>query len=238
MLNGEGQQHQDRADEEGPVHRQRHDSAEVDGEQRPVVDRHQRRGGSGFVHDCAGSGLGRDVVGDRIGASGAGSISIEDVARRDRGAEREHRRPGDPVAPDRQRRDELAVAQPGRRAIDRRAARLVREQARDFRIGEGLDEAHQHRHDPDRDRPGCRPCRRCRRSRTDQGGHAAGDPECALPIDGALQYVFAVAVVCCATDRHSSFPPGSSRTQVASSHAAGSRRRPPICNCARSPDPV
>ena len=73
------------------------------------------------------------------------------IARGDGAAERQHGRPGEPVAPYRQRRDELRIAQPGSGAIDRRAARLIAEHAGDLGIGEGLHEAHDHGDDPDQE---------------------------------------------------------------------------------------
>ena len=44
------------------------------------------------------------------------------VARCQTGTDRQHRRPRKPVAPDRDRRNEFAVAQPGHRTVDRRTA--------------------------------------------------------------------------------------------------------------------
>jgi hypothetical protein len=69
----------------------------------------------------------------------------QDVAGSNAGTDGQHRRPGEPVGPDRQRRHELAddaVAQPSGGAVVRGASRLLVEDAGDFSVGERLDEAH------------------------------------------------------------------------------------------------
>ena len=122
-------------------------------------------------------------VDDGIGREQA----IQNIAGRQPRADRLHRRPGKPVAPDRDRRDQLAVADPGDGPVDRGAAGFVGKQSRDLGVGEGLDEAHHDGGDPDD--PG---------HIADDGGngadreqhqrrHAAGDPECAGPVDAALE---------------------------------------------------
>ena len=116
-----------------------------------------------------------------------GKEARQDIAGGDAGADGEHRRPGEPIAPDRERPEDLAVVDPGRRAVDRRAPGFVREHAGDLGIGEGLDEAHEDGERPDDIG-----------RRADGGGnaadgeqhqrrHAAGDPEGLLPVDGAVK---------------------------------------------------
>ena len=109
------------------------------------------------------------------------------VGRGDRAAERQHRRPGEPVAPHRQRRDELGIAQPCRRAIDRGAARLRREQAGDLGVGEGLDQAEDHRGDPDGEGEIAGGAGDAADREKHQRRHAAGNPEGAAPVDGSVQ---------------------------------------------------
>ena len=127
----------------------------------------------------------RDAPGQdrRVGGEERG----EDVAGGDAAADGQHRRPGDPVAPDRERRDDPSVADPGGGAVDRGPAGLARKQAGDLGIGVGLDVAHQHRDDPDHpgrvaDRGGDAADRE-----QDQRRHAAGDPEHVAPGEVAPQ---------------------------------------------------
>ncbi len=61
----------------------------------------------------------------------------------------QNRCPGQPVAPDRKRRQKAAVAHPGRGAIDGRPAAFRRKEARDLGIDEGLDKAETDRQYPD-----------------------------------------------------------------------------------------
>src|SRR5665811_1520733 len=125
MLNAERDQHQNRADEEGGVQAKAQallEEGEIDELDLPGSDR----------------GLGREQ-------------SRENVAGGDATTDGKDRRPGEPVAPHRMRRDELGVTHPSRGTVDRGAARLVREQARDLGIGEGLDEAEEDRERPNQD---------------------------------------------------------------------------------------
>ena len=137
MLDREHHQHDDGADDERGIDAQRQpflEEAEVDERDLPGVDVGIRR------------------IEDRQQIAGA-----------EAGADRQHRRPGQPVAPQRQRRHELAVADPRRRAVHGRAARLARMQAGDLGIDEGLYESEQ-----DGDRPH-QPGRRADRRR--DGAH-------------------------------------------------------------------
>ena len=162
MLDGEGDGDQDRADEEGRVEPELEtflQEAEIEQLDLPRPDRR----------------VGREQ-------------GVEDVARGDAAADGEHRRPGEPVAPHRERRDELGIAHPGRRAIDRGAARFVREQAGDLGIGEGLDEAEQHRQRPHQDRGRADRGGDAADREQDESGHAARDPEGIFPADDAVQF--------------------------------------------------
>ena len=123
---------------------------------------------------------------------------VEDVGGSDGAAERQHGRPGKPVAPHRQRRDQLRVAHPGGRAIDRRAARFVRKEAGDLGVGEGLNEAHDHGDDPDQesDLSGC--AGDAADGEQHEGWNAARNPECPSPIDGSKQFAFCWSLnICC-----------------------------------------
>ena len=66
----------------------------------------------------------------------------------DAAADGQDRRPGEPIAPYREGRDQLAVADPCRRAIDGGTPGLAREHPCNLGIGESLDEAEQHRERP------------------------------------------------------------------------------------------
>ncbi len=113
--------------------------------------------------------------------------SAQDIAGGERGARGLNGRPGEPVAPHRDGRNQFAVAHPGDRAVNRGAARLVGKQPRDFGIGEGLNESHGDRCRPDD--PGQLADGRRHRAdgKQDQGRHAAGNPEGARPVDSALE---------------------------------------------------
>ena len=121
--------------------------------------------------DC---GIGREQAG-------------HDIARPQTGAERKHRGPGQPVAPDRNRRDELAIGQPRCRAIDGGPAGLMRIEPGNLGIDEGLDEPHQDRDNPDH------PARLADDRRNPAHGqqyarrHSAGGPERVFPIELAAQ---------------------------------------------------
>ena len=192
MLHGEDDQHQDDTDPEDGVEREA-DRTERAAVERPVADR--GRAGCRQRSDGIGRGLadiGRvgepcDDFGRRVTEAGDRRQRAEDIGRSDRAAERQHRRPGEPVAPHRQRCDELGITQPGGSAIDRGAARLRRKQAGNLGIGEGLDQAEDHRGYPDGEgeiagRPGDAADREKHQRR-----HAAGDPEGAAPVDGSVQ---------------------------------------------------
>src|SRR5713226_1099778 len=71
------------------------------------------------------------------------------VGRSNAAAERKYGRPGEPIAPDREGGDDLAVSYPGGRAVYRCASGLVGEQPGNFGIGERLDEPHRYRQRPD-----------------------------------------------------------------------------------------
>ena len=106
---------------------------------------------------------------------------IQDVAGGDAAADGEHRRPGEPIAPDRKRRDELGVAHPGGRAIDRCAARLVGKETGDLGIGEGLDKAEDDRQRPYQDRGRADGRGDAADGEEDERRDAARDPERILP---------------------------------------------------------
>ena len=161
MLHGEGQQQQGSTQEEG----------RIDAQRQPGVDEVE-------IGDGDDPGVDRRICGKE---------TDQDVAGGNAGADGKHRRPGKPIAPHRKRPEDLAVAHPGRGTIDGRAPGFVREHARDLGIGERLDEAHDDGQGPD-DVGG----------RADGGGdaadgeqhqrrHAAGDPECLLPVDRAVK---------------------------------------------------
>ena len=120
-----------------------------------------------------------------------GGIGVEQVARGNGAAEGQDRRPGKPVAPHRKRPDQLGIAQPGGRAIDRSAAGFLGEQPGNFRIGEGLDEAHDHRDDPHQE--GQLPGGACDAPdrEQDESRNAARHPERTPPVDGAPQFLAA-----------------------------------------------
>ncbi len=202
MLDREGDEHQHRADPEGGVQREA-DRAETVGEQRPAPQR-GREGGDAILRDESGDGILRRLAGverepfgdagrirrhrtgmggdpfRHVGIVGAGNgrQHVQDVSRRDGAAEREHGRPGEPVAPDREGRNQLGIAHPGRRAIDGGAAGLVGEEAGDFRIGEGLDEAHHHGDEPYEERHLSGGARNAADGEQDQRRHTARHPEC------------------------------------------------------------
>jgi hypothetical protein len=123
VLNGERRKQNDGADEEGRVDAQRQaarEPAEIEQGDLPGVD----------------GGRGREQ-------------HVQHVACAHAGADGQHRRPCEPVAPDRERCEQLAVADPGDGAVDGGATRLVRKEPRDFCIREGLDEAESDREHPD-----------------------------------------------------------------------------------------
>jgi hypothetical protein len=91
---------------------------------------------------------------------------VQDIARGDAAADGEHWCPGEPIAPDRERRDELGVTHPSRSAVDRCATGLVGEEAGDLRIGEGLEKAEDDRQGPHQ-----------RRGRAHRRGNAADGEE-------------------------------------------------------------
>ena len=136
MLQQEGHEQEPGGDDRDRIDPQRQpgfDGAQIEQREVPRIDRRIRR-----------EQAGQDVTGGQPRA------------------QRQDRRPGEPIAPDGHGRDELAIFDPGRRAIHRGAAGLVGIQAGDFGIDEALQEADQHRDDPDR--PGRLP---------DHGGNAA-----------------------------------------------------------------
>ena len=212
MLDREDDQHQDRADDEGGVEVKRAKTRNGDVERFPDAHRRgkrlDRRGG---LDGCDGIGSGdtrirghvvddRLAFGGELGAVGGDPVKdrlaafdrdreqrVQDIARRDGTTQRQDRRPGEPVAPDRQGRDHLRIAQPGGGPIDRCPARLVAEHPRDLGIGEGLRKAHDHRHDPDHESglPGHArdPADREQHKRRHPGRH----PKCAAPVKRALQ---------------------------------------------------
>ncbi|VWB82237.1 hypothetical protein BTE28158_03904 [Burkholderia territorii] len=116
-----------------------------------------------------------------------GKETRERIAGREAAAEREHRRPREPVAPHRNRGNQLAVSNPADRAIHRRAARFMRKQPRYFRISRALDQAHRDRGDPDR--PRGLADRRAYAADREQHAcrHAARYPEAVFPCEAALQ---------------------------------------------------
>ena len=207
MLDREDDQHQHGADHEGRVEVHRAEAGNVEGVSFPAADegcqrRHRIGGGNGL--DGIGrrrAGIGGDVVDDRLRGvgvirhvggdpvqhqlrvgSGNGEQRVEDVARRDGAAQRQDRAPGEPVAPHGKRRDELRIAQPGRCSVYGSAARLVGEHAGDFGIGEGLQEAHDHRDDPHQEGKLARGAGDAADGEEHEGRHAGRDPEGALPV--------------------------------------------------------
>ena len=185
MLDSEGQQHQNDADEERPVERHRHDP-EIELEQGPVMYGHEAGYSRRFVDGLAGRRCRRDRRFYRFRARRR-FHGVEDVAGRNDAAQRKDGCPGDPVAPDRERGDELAVFQPGRRAIDRCTARFIGKHAGDFGIGERLDEAQQHRRAPDREGDVAGRAGDAADREQDQCRHAARHPEGTAPVDGPDQ---------------------------------------------------
>ena len=139
---------------------------------------------------CDGPGVRLDPLQHLGDSSRHRRERVEDVGRRDRAAERQHRRPGEPVAPHRQRRDEFRIAQPGGGAIDRGAARFVREQAGDLGVGEGLHETHDHGRGPDQEGERAGRAGDAADRKQDEGGNAARHPEGAAPIDRPNEFSF------------------------------------------------
>jgi hypothetical protein len=88
-------------------------------------------------------------------------------------------------------RDQLGIAQPRRRAVDRGATRLLTEQARDLGIGEGLEEAHDHRDDPHQESELPGGAGNAADREQDEGGNAARHPERTPPVNGAPQLLTA-----------------------------------------------
>jgi hypothetical protein len=140
MLNGKGNQKQDCADEESRV------------EAQPEA----------FLHEAEVCEL--DLPGADRGVRR--EKRVQDIARGDAAADGEHWCPGEPIAPDRERRDELGVTHPSRSAVDRCATGLVGEEAGDLRIGEGLEKAEDDRQGPHQ-----------RRGRAHRRGNAADGEE-------------------------------------------------------------
>ena len=161
MLNGEGDQDQDRADEEGRV------------EPKPEA----------FLHEAEVEEL--DLPGADRGFGW--EERIQDIARGDTAADGKHRRPGEPIAPHRERRDEFRVAHPGGCAIDRCSARLVGKETGNLRVGKGLEKAEDDGQGPDKHR-GCTHGRgNAADGEEDESGDAARDPESILPTDDAMK---------------------------------------------------
>ena len=176
MLDGHDDQHQRHADQEGRVEVQgtKAGNGQSKGFEHPEPGGHCSHAiGGGHSVDGVRSrdtGVGGHIINHRLGFSGvAGDIRrdpvnhllafgqgdrekrVQNVARRDGAAERQHGRPCEPVAPHREGRDQLGIAQPCGCAIDGRAARLVAEHPGHFGIGKALQEAHHHRDHPDRE---------------------------------------------------------------------------------------
>ncbi len=84
-------------------------------------------------------------------------------------------------------RDELGIAHPGGGAINRGTAGLVGEEAGNFGIGEGLDEAHHHGDGPDQKRHLAGGARNAADGEQDERRNAARHPEGSAPVDGAFQ---------------------------------------------------
>ena len=161
MLDGEAEQQQDHAQEEGGIDPQR----------QPLVDEAE-------IGDGPLPGQDRGIGGEE---------SRQHIARGDAGADGEHRRPGEPVAPDRERPEDLAVVDPGRGAVDGCTPGFVGEHAGDLGIGEGLGEAHEDGKRPDDIGRRADGGRDAADGEQHQGRHAAGDPEGLFPVDGAMQ---------------------------------------------------
>ncbi len=134
---------------------------------------------------------------------------VQDVGRRDGTTERKHGAPSDPVTPYGERRDELDVAHPGRRAVDRGAARFVGKEACDFRVGKRLNEAQRDRCSPDEKGEIT-----CRAGNTADGEqherrHAARNPERTDPGNRSMQFALfgnGVQFVCKAGHRALPWP--------------------------------
>ena len=130
------------------------------------------------VHQRDGPGVDRGSGREQAG---------HDVARRKAGAQRQHGRPGQPVAPHGNRRDEFRIRQPGSRAIDRGTARLVGIEAGNLGIDEALHEPHQDRVDPHHPAGLADHCGDPAHGQQHAGGHARTGPERPLPVERAMQ---------------------------------------------------
>ena len=161
MLDGEGDGDQDGADEEGRVPPELQillEEAEIEQLDLPGAD----------------GGIRREQ-------------RIQDVTRGDAAADCEHRRPGQPVAPHRERGDELGVTHPCGRAVDRGPAGFVGEQPRDLGIGEGLDEAEQNRQRPHQDRRRAYGRGNAADREQHERRHAARHPKRILPANSSMK---------------------------------------------------
>ena len=117
----------------------------------------------------------------------AGRERGKNVSCCDAAADGQDRRPGEPIAPHREGRDQLAVADPCRRAIDGGAPGLAREHPCNLGIGESLDEAEQHRERPHDVGRGADGSGDAADREQHQRRDAAGQPERVLPADVAAQ---------------------------------------------------
>ena len=151
---------------------------------------------------------------------------------------RQHRRPGEPVAPDRQGRDQLGIAQPGRRAIDRGAARLVAEHPRHFGIGEALQEAHDHRDHPDQEGQLARRPRDAADREQHQRRHTCRDPEGALPVQRPDQLARAGFIRICPSPFCSTAIPGSRRSRSLCTQAESPSTRATLLGCTATSGPA
>ena len=213
MLDRKDDQHQERADHEGRVEVQRPQAGDCHAQGFPCADG-RGQGGNTIAGKKRrnrvirrGSGIGcQEFHHTRIIRRQRGKVCrhpvqhhlrvgrrdrvqrVQDVACGNHAAQAQHRAPGEPVAPDRQRPDQLGIAQPGRSPVDRRPPGLVLEHAGKFGIGEGLQEAHDHRDDPDDKgrlaRDTCDPTHREEHQRR----HAGCDPECPFPVQGPDEF--------------------------------------------------
>ena len=209
MLNGEDDQHHDGANKEHAVDVHRGEIGDVELQQVEGLNggcqcRNRILGeecGHRILRGLAGIGrIGQPLDGAgrfsgercRIGGDplqhggrfcrGDGGDHVENIERRDGAAERQDGAPGEPVAPHRQRRDEFRIAQPGGCSVYGGSAGFAAEHAGHFGIREGLQEAHDHRDDPDKEGKLAGGAGDAADREQHQGRHAGRDPEGALPV--------------------------------------------------------
>ena len=212
MLDGKDDKHQRHANKERSVERDA-DWTNAMCKCSPASDRRRKRGNSSRSLIRARTDDARPMHGKPLRNLRAirernRRKCIQDISCGYGTAEGENRAPREPVAPNRERRDELHIADPGGGAVDRCATGFIREKTGDFGVGERLDEAHENGQCPNQERDLSRRPRDATDRKQNQRGNATRDPERPGPINRPMQLSLNVAILhCCINYTRHSLPP-------------------------------